>query len=256
MSRVHQALKKAEMAREKDKDIVNLPEKIFTKSSFDEHLVSFFDTKSIAAEQYRKLRTRILQFPDFAPRTILITSATSEEGKSLTAANLAITISQGVDEHVLLIDSDLRRPTIPGLFGLNPQCGLADYLTGDTDLSKILIETGIPKLKLLPAGSFSERPSELIASNKMKSLVNELKTRYEDRYIIIDSSPVMVTDEPDILADQVDGIILVIRAGSTPREAIEKTLDSLSGKNIIGVVFNANEITLKRAYYGYYQYRY
>ena len=267
MSKVHQALKKAEMERIMRKDALSLPEieekttiiENIAKNSFDEHLVALLNPKSIAAEQYRKLRTRILQFPDFAPKTILITSSTPQEGKTLTAANLATVIAQGIDQHVLLVDGDLRCPMINRLFGLKPRYGLTDYLTRDIDLSQVLEETGVPKLKILSSGSPSDKPSELIASKKMRNLVQELKSRYEDRYIIIDSSPLAVTNEPDILADQVDGIIFVVRAGKTPKEVIRKTLDVLSNRNILGIVFNDFEFSLKRVnydYYGYYRYGY
>ena len=235
------------------------PGSVHQESLLEELLVSLLDPKSIAAEQYRRLRTKILQFhlPDSALRTILVTSSASEEGKTLTAANLAVTIAHGIDQHVLLVDCDLRHPSIHKFFGLVPQFGLSDYLAGDIDLSQILLETRIPKLKLLPAGSHSDRPSELIASRKMRDLVQELKSRYEDRYIILDSSPISVTDEPDILAEQVDGTIIVVRAGKTPKEVVQKTLDALSGRNILGIVFNDLEFALKRVnydYYGYYRY--
>ena len=255
MSKVHQALKKAERERMIsgiDMDDIDFQD-ISDRSSFDEHLVSFLAPKSAAAEQYRKLRTRISHFLDSRLRTILITSSTSQEGKSLTAANLAITIAQGIDQHVLLVDGDLRQPSLPKFFGLYPRYGLTDYLTGNIDLSQILFDTGIPKLKLLPSGSPSDRSSELIASNKMRNLIQELKSRYEDRYIIIDSTPIIGTDEPDILTKQVDGVILVVKAGKTPKEIIESTLSALNVDNVLGIVFNGLEYAVKRVNYGYYQ---
>ena len=267
MSKVYQALKRAERESTIDKGILpssdrgEKPMEILSTpniSSFDQHLVSLLDTKSIAAEQYRKLRTRILQFPDSALKTVLVTSATSQEGKSLTAANLAITIAQGIEQHVVLVDGDLRQPSIHKLFGLDTNYGLTDYLTENIDLSKVIVDSGIPKLKLLPAGSFSNKPSELIASKKMKALIQELKSRYDDRYIIIDSTPISATDEPDILAGQVDGIIMVVRAGKTSREIIERALGALNAENILGIVFNGVDFAIKRlsygSYYGYYPY--
>ncbi|MDY6854853.1 MAG: polysaccharide biosynthesis tyrosine autokinase [Thermodesulfobacteriota bacterium] len=267
MSKVYQALKKAEKESIIDKGILSLCDKeekpmgiLSTPniSSFDQHLVSLLDANSIAAEQYRKLRTRILQFSASSLKTVLITSSTSQEGKSITAANLAITIAQGVDQHVLLVDGDLRQPSIHKLFGLDTNYGLTDYLTENIDIAKVIVNSGIPKLKLLLSGSFSNKPSELIASKKMKDLIQELKSRYDDRYIIIDSTPVTATDEPDILAEQVDGIIMVVRAGKTSREVIERALSALNAENILGVVFNRVEFATKRlsygSYYGYYPY--
>jgi capsular exopolysaccharide synthesis family protein len=135
---------------------------------------------------------------------------------------------------------------------------LTDYLTEDIDISRVIVDSGIPKLKLLPSGSSSNKPSELIASKKMRDLIEELKSRYKDRYIIIDSTPVGATDEPDILARLVDGVIMVVRAGKTPREVIERALSALNAENLIGIVFNGIESAIKRLsygrYYGYYPY--
>jgi len=264
VSKILQALQKAEkesknniislpVVLKKCEDVPEVPEVPY-KNFLDERLVSILDPKSAAAEQYKKIRTRILQFPDFAPKTILITSSTPQEGKSTTAANLAITIAQGFDEHVLLLDCDLRRPSLERFFGLDSWYGLTDYMMGDIDLPGIIRDTCVSKLKILSSGSPSYKPSEVISSRKMKDLIQELKSRYDDRYIIIDSSPVAASDEPDILAKQVDGIILVVRAGKTPREVIEATLKSLEGRNILGIVFNDLEFSLKRVKYSYYGY--
>ena len=252
MSKVYQALKKAERERMVDGVVKKENGKNNITSSFDQHLIAYMDPRSISAEQFKKLRTKILQYSDSDLKSILITSSIAQEGKSLTAVNLAITIAQGVDESVLLVDADFRKPSIEKLLGINSTSGLSDYLREDVDISNFLLETGIPKLKFIPAGTPTDRPSELLASKKMKNLLKELKSSYEDRYIILDSAPIMPTDEPDILANQVDGVIIVVKFGKTPKEVIKKTLGSLSGVNILGIVFNGVEFTTKRHQYYYY----
>lgn len=260
MSRVHQALKKAE--REKmgggishEEHSVEVEEHSPEESSIDQRLVALLDPGSSAAEQFRKLRTSILEHSNSnPPRCILITSSVPGEGKTVTAVNLAISLARGVDEHVLLIDADLRRPGLHKCLGLNPGSGLSDYLTDNIELSDLLIKTAIPKLTFLPAGPVSDKASELFFSDKMRNLIEEARSRYEDRYIIIDSTPAMGTSEPDILSRQVDGVIFVIKAGKTPREVIKRSLLSLDKEKILGVVFNDVDFRTTGYHYGYYRY--
>ena len=238
-----------------EKDSPEVKEYPTEKSSLDEHLVTLLDPKSFVAEQFRKLRTSIMEHSNSnPPRCILITSSVLGEGKTITAANLAVSIAQGIHEHVLLIDADLRRPTLHKQLGLNPTPGLSDYLTGDIELSHLLVKTSVPKLTFLPAGQVSDKPSELFSSNKMRNLIEEMRSRYENRYIVIDSTPIMSTSEPDILSRQVDGVIFIVRAGKTPREVIQRSLLNLDKKKILGIVFN--DVELQTAGYPYSYYRY
>jgi protein-tyrosine kinase len=263
MGKMFEALQKAE--KEKTQE----PLEDFNKTSYDDavldtKLVSFFQPGSIVAEQFRKLRTDLfrpsLQNP---PKTILVTSAFSGEGKSLIAINLAISISIELHSHALLVDCDLRNPTLSRWFGLREAKGLSDYLLGQKELPELLFKTQVDKLSLLCGGSSQENPVELIGSKKMEALVGELKTRYDDRYIILDSSPVLATTEPNILDKMVDGILLVIRAGETPRESVQQAVKMLKTEKIIGVVLNDMEFkssALHARYFGtnryYYDYGY
>lgn len=251
--------KKKETQREETVSQVKKESKYSVKSlkepSLDQHLVTLLDPKSFAAEQFRKLKTSILEYSkgNF-PRCILVTSSVLDEGKTMTAANLAISIAQGIQKHTLLIDADLRKPDLHNYFGLNPGSGLSDYLTHDIQISDLLIKTSIPRLTLLPAGPVSDEPTELLSSNKMQNLIEEVRSRYKDRYIVIDSSPIMFTSEPDILCRQVDGVIFMVRAGNTPREIIQRSLRSLDKEKILGIVFNDVELRIAGYRYGYYNY--
>ena len=190
------------------------------------------------AELFRLLRTRIL-FPPSGrpPRTILVTSAVAEEGKSFVAANLAVNIAKNVDEHVLLVDCDLRRPSIHTKFGFNRVKGLSEYLTAGLELAHLLLKTGVQKLTLLTSGAPPPNPSELITSSRMAALIEELKARYDDRYIIIDSPPLMMAPETSAIAKWVDGILIVAKYG-TPMDLVEELVSHLDREKIIGVVIN------------------
>ena len=205
----------------------------------DASMVSILDPDGPEAEIFRLLRTRIL-FPQdgLPPRTILVTSALAEEGKSFVAANLAVNIAKNVDEHVLLVDADLRKPSIHARFGFNGVKGLSEYLSAGVDLSSLLLKTGVDKLTLLPSGTPPANPSELISSGRMSALVAELKARYEDRYIIIDSPPPLMAPETSALAKWVDGILVVARYGSTPLDLVEELISQLDREKVIGAVIN------------------
>lgn len=263
MGKMFEALQKAEKERyqETQEEFI---ETISDDTVLDSKLVSFFQPGSIVAEQFRKLRTYLfrptLQNP---PKTILVTSAFSGEGKSLIAINLAISISIELNSYALLVDCDLRNPTLSRWFGMHESKGLSNYLLGQSELPELLVKTQVDKLSLLCGGSSQDNPVELIGSKKMESLIEELKTRYNDRYIILDSSPILATTEPSVLDKMVDGIILVVRAGETPRESVQQAVKLLKTEKIIGVVLNDMEFkssALHSRYFGthgyYYKYGY
>jgi capsular exopolysaccharide synthesis family protein len=208
-------------------------------SGVDCSLVSILDPDGPEADLFRMLRTRIL-FPQSGrpPRTILVTSALAEEGKSFVAANLAVNIAKNVDEHVLLVDADLRKPSICGRFGFNGVRGLSEYLSAGVPLPDLLLRTRVQKLTLLASGAPPANPSELISSGRMSALVGELRERYKDRYILIDSPPPMVAPETAALAQWVDGILVVARYGSTPLGLVEDLIAQLDREKIIGAVIN------------------
>ena len=280
MSRIYKALEKAERERETElkkevlpfhisdeirverQEMIQKPRKS-EKTVFNERLASFLLPGSLASEQFRKLRTYLLRFNvSESPRTILVTSATKGEGKTFVTANLAAGIANDLRAHALLVDCDLREPSLSKWFGLPNGKGLSNYLMGNGDYSEFIMETGLEKLSILPGGEVQDNPTELIGSNRMETLVRNLKSKYSDRYIILDSTPLLVTTEPEVLARLVDGILLVVRAGVTPRETIQQAIRSLDKEKIIGVVLN--DINFKSSglysrYFGsdgYYYYGY
>jgi protein-tyrosine kinase len=279
MSKIYKALEKAEKERREElkkeipfisegekepesqaQKMSSLPE---TKGIISEQrLIYFFQPTSLAAEQVRKLRTHLLKRKGSEfPKTIMVTSATSGEGKSFVAANLAIGIAHDFHAHALLVDCDLRNPTLAHWFGLKDNRGLSDYLTGGGNISEYIMKTEVEKLTLLPGGKIEDNPTELIGTKKMEALVTELKSRYHDRYVIFDSTPLLATAESEVLAKMVDEILVVVRAGVTPRETVKQAIVSLEKKKILGLVLNDVEFRssgLSSRYFGSdgYSYKY
>jgi len=221
---------------------------------YDNTLISLLKPQSFEAEQFKILRTTIL-FPGSGkpPRVIMVSSAVPGEGKSFVASNLAISIAQNIDEHVLLMDCDLRVPTIHTRFGLKQVRGLSDYLSGNRSLSSLLLKTKLEKLTILPGGSLPHNPAELLSSDKMARLIDEVRNRYQDRYVIIDSAPPQLTSESAALARLVDGVVLVISYGKTRREIIADLVEKLGKDKILGIVLNRFDLR-SSTYYGYGKY--
>ncbi|MFO7557425.1 MAG: polysaccharide biosynthesis tyrosine autokinase [Desulfobacterales bacterium] len=223
-------------------------------NQYDKTLISLLDPQSFEAEQFKILRTNIL-FPSSGkpPRVIMVSSAVPGEGKSFVASNLAISIAQNIDEHVLLIDCDLRVPSIHERFGFEEVRGLSDYLAGRESVSSLLLKTRLEKLSILPGGKPPGNPSELLTSDKMTKLIDEVRSRYSDRYVIIDSAPPQLTAESAAIARLVDGVILVINYGKTKREIIADLVEKLGKEKILGIVLNRFDL-LSSTYYGYGKY--
>ena len=220
-------------------------------------LIALSAPQSPEAEQFRILKSRVISFcKEKGLRTLLITSCLPEEGKSTVAANLSVCIANGVNERALLLDCDLRRPSIHKVFNLNSHSrGLADYLAQESlPLQKVIHATGIDKLTIIPAGTVPDNPSELLSSNKMIKLLQEVKSQYSDRYIVLDSTPAHQTPEPSTLSRYVDGVILVVRAGKTGRDTVTRVVESLGKNKIIGVVFNMVSEPVRSYYYNYNSY--
>lgn len=228
---------------------------VINPEAVDDRIVCIKEPNSLITEQYKKLRARVLKSTagDFL-NTMMVTSSGVGEGKTITAINFAVAVASQIDHTVLLVDADLRNPSVHKYLGINPSRGLSDYLKGDVRLSSALIRTGIGRLVLLPAGNLPENPSELLSSQRMKDLVMELKNRYRDRYVIFDSSPLLVTADPISLAGYMDGVLLVVKAAhTTPKNAI-KALSLVKGCRILGTVFNNVPDHLKKNIYPYYTY--
>jgi len=204
-----------------------------------------------AAEQYKMLCSQLL-FPQNRPipRTIMVTSAVPGEGKSVVASNLAVSIAAGKQHHVLLMECDLRRPSLCQIFGLdNNSPGISEYLQGEGQLSNFLQKTSTDNVTLLPAGQMTQNPYELLSSRKMRDLVDEVGKRYEDRYIILDSTPAQVAAETGLLSKFIDGVVLVIGCGKSSREVIQHAVKKIGKEKFLGVVFNYFEGNHTHDYY-------
>jgi len=216
-------------------------------------LVACSEPDSIEAEHFRTLRAQIL-FPKNGKgeRVIMVTSVFPGEGKTFVAANLGASLAQGINEHVLLVDCDLRHPELHEMLGCPNNEGLQEYLTGKKGLPDVIIRTRIDKLSLLPAGRPSQNPSELLSSAKMRALLGEVKARYHDRFIIVDAAPTHVASESSVLSNYVDGILFVVMAERTPRKAVKRSIEYLGREKILGIVFNGYDGS-KKMYGKYYR---
>ncbi len=216
--------------------------------------------RSILNEEYRRIKQPLINnikgksaHPIARANLLQVTSALPAEGKTFTAVNLAMAISQEFDYTVLLVDADLLRPSLNDVFGIEERAGLSEYLSGDVDaLSDVLLTTNIPKLTLLPAGKKHHLTSELFSSSLMDNLFNELSERYSDRIIIIDSPPVLSTNEANILSRKVGQIVFVIEQNKTTQAQVKEALSQFDDNSVLGIVMNKSRIGNSSGYYGYY----
>lgn len=185
---------------------------------------------------------------------IMVSSAHPNEGKTFSAINLALSIAAERDKTVLLVDADVVRPSIAGFLGLKTDAGLVDYLVEDNvELSDILVKTDLPTLTILPAGNPHHLSTELLASEGMHKLMEELSTRYSDRIVIFDAPPLLATTEACVLASMVGQIVLVVEAERTTRADIKEALDRLhpNPEIAVGLILNKSQRVADNTYYGY-----
>ncbi len=206
------------------------------------------------AEEYKKLKSMVIRLTKGQPfrNTLVVTSAVGSEGKSITALNLATTLAQEYDHTVLLVDADLRKPSVHQFLGIQPKVGLVHCLNERAPLEQALVKTGIGKLVVLPAGGVVSDPVELLSSNRMQQIIAELKERYPERYVIIDTPPVLPFAEAQVLASRADGVIFVVREGCAKTDQIREAIETVKGSNLLGVVYNDSSVRPKKGGYYYY----
>ncbi|MDZ7317984.1 MAG: polysaccharide biosynthesis tyrosine autokinase [candidate division KSB1 bacterium] len=217
-------------------------------------LITHFAPKSPISEAYRSLRTSIQYARADSPlQTIAVTSPGPQEGKSTTVANLAIAFAQ-MGTKVLLVDTDLRRPVLHSIFNLSRSKGISNYLVGKISLDEAILSTNIDNLSLMPCGTLPPNPSELLGSKAMKQCIAELKNRFD--IILFDSPPIMAVTDAAVLSSEVDGVILVVKAGQTDRNAVVRSYEIL--KNIPNRILGAllNVVNVEGIYGSYYYYYY
>ena len=185
---------------------------------------------------------------------ILVTSSIPGEGKTYTSVNLALSISLEVDTTVLLVDCDVAKQGVSRMLGLENVTGLVDVLeSDDLTIGDVLLQTDIPNFRVVSAGKQNEYYTELLASQRMTDLVNEMASRYNDRIIIFDGPPLLPTPQTQILAGLVGQVVFVIEAGKTPQSLVEDALQMIPQEQAIGLVLNKNEgLSGSDYYHGYY----
>ena len=218
-------------------------------------LITHVRPQSQMAESYRALRTSLLlSHLGAPPKVIMVTSALPQEGKSTTSINCAVVLAQkGV--RVLLIDCDLRRPSIHKTLGMGPRSGLSNVLTGSITLKQaITVAPTLPNLDVLPAGTPPPNPAELLASTNMRDVLAELRDKYD--HIVLDTPPTLSVTDAVVLSPRADAIVLVIRSGSTTKQALRRSRDILMQVNarVSGVLLNAVDLSSPDYYY-YYEYQ-
>ncbi len=191
---------------------------------------------------FRMLRTQILKkMRDNNWQTLAITSPTAGEGKSLVASNLAVAMAMELNQTVLLVDMDLRNPSLNNYFSLNAELGLKDYLERDLSLQEVLINPGIKRMVVLPGLGRAEDSAELLSSPKMANLVTDIKSQYDSRMIIFDVPPILQTDDVLLSANYFDATLLVLEDGKNKESEISKSIQLLEGHHLIGTVLNKSD---------------
>lgn len=196
--------------------------------------------QGVFTDAYKILRTQVLQrLQEKNWNSLAVTSPGASEGKTLTAINLAISLSLELTYTVLLVDADLRHPSVHNYFGIEAEYGLSDYLTTDKPLSELLIHPeGIQRFVLLPGGKSLINSAEMLNSPKMVRLVEELKTRYPSRLILFDLPPLLTAADALAFSPYVDAALLIIEEGKTPVEDAKRAMDLLGADKVIGSVLN------------------
>lgn len=220
-------------------------------------LIPHTDARSPIAEAYRAFRTSLMLASANSPKVIVITSSFAREGKTTTSVNLAIVLAQ-MGKPVLLLDADLRRPRLQKVFTGKLNLGLVNYLAANIPFDDIIQPTEVPNLSVVLSGPIPPNPSELLASDRMKHLIEEIRGKFA--FVIFDSPPVLAVTDAIVLAASADGVVLAVHGGKTPRELVQRSAERLRQANIpvLGALLNNLDLhqygyTYRKSYYDYYE---
>jgi capsular exopolysaccharide synthesis family protein len=219
-------------------------------------LLPHVNSRSPVSESYRSFRTSLLLASASSPKVIAITSTFAREGKTTTAINLATVLAQ-MGKPVLLVDADLRRPRLQKVFRGKMNLGLVNYLAANIPLEDVIQETVVPNLSVILSGPNPPNPSELLASDRMKAMLHEVRSKFA--FVIFDSPPVLAVTDAIVLSAMADGVVLCVHGGQTPRELVQRSAERLRQSNIpvLGAILNNLDLqqygyTYKKSYYDYY----
>lgn len=248
----------AEKARTPEKLAAGVPlvQVIKRKLAAAPELVMLTDSRSLAAEKFRRLKTILEKQGEDSPQAIVVTSSTPNEGKSFVSMNLALAFAAERRGEVLLIDADLRRPSIHNWLSPAPKLGLSDILEERVELDHALLSLENSPLKILPAGSVPREPAELLSSDTASGLFSSLRQQFQR--IIVDTPPIVPFSDADIVDSLCDGSLLVVRSGQTERAAYRQAQSLMNSSRMLGMVLNDVSFTLadwnlrSRKYYNAY----
>ena len=219
-------------------------------------LITHFSPKSNISENYRSIRTTLLlSSPDDKLKSMVISSPLSQEGKTSTISNLAVTFAQA-GKVVLVVDSDLRKPKLHKIFKIKNLRGLTNYLTDGVEIKDLIKETDVPNLFLINAGPVPPNPVELLGSEKMAEFIRSVKESFD--YVFFDSPPLLAVSDALVMGPQIDGVVLTVWGGKTSREALKRTKEKLDQHKIktVGVILNNVNIKENDYYYMKHYYKY
>lgn len=206
---------------------------------------------------FRQLRTKVLRrLRENQWSSLAVTSPTPGAGKSFLTINLAIALALEVNQTVLVVDADLRNPSVAWYLGLDVENGLLDYLTRDIPLTPLLINPGFQRLVILPGKGYTNHSSELLAAHKMSRLVAELKSKYSKRIILFDMPPLLASDDTLLFMPNFDAALLVVEDGENTKEQVQKCMNILEGTELMGIALNKAREAVSDSYYYMYGYGY
>ena len=222
---------------------------------YETHPIVVLEEESAISEQYKILREQLKRLRTEAGiRTIAVTSPVKRDGKTTVSVNLAAAIALEYEEKVILIDADLRAPSVHRYFNYEGSLGLTEFLSSNSggSATSLVRDTHVNGLRYIPAGKPTRFASELLAKEKMRWLIEQVHSEFPGHMVIIDSPPVLATPDPLVLSRLVDGVIMVIRARKTPKDYLAKALSVFASNKILGIVLNGADLGLGSKYYYYY----
>jgi len=240
-----------DLSSDRSQELINQVQAIPISIAPQTQLVCLTDSESLAAEKFRFLGVRLRHLRRERPlKKVLITSTIPREGKSTVAANLACTLARKKQQRTLLLEGDVRRPSLSHLFGLEKMSGLCEWLQGDHKKSPSIYHLEGSDLWILPSGSASGNPLELLQSVRLSTLMDQLTTQFD--WIVIDSPPVLPLADTSVWSRIADGILLVTRQGITEKRQLQRGVEALDHKKLIGALINSSQSSASSDHYYYY----